>query len=66
MANQTETPRPRGRPPGPLGAGVKCTVMIPQQLHDALIEDVGPDGPPNFSQALVARLKRGKPRGRAL
>ncbi len=65
MADRTKK-RGRGRPPGPLGKGVQCSVMVPQQLHDAIIEDVGPDGPSNFSQAVVTRLKRGKPRGRAL
>lgn len=58
--------RKPGRPPGPLGVGVKCSVMIPQQLHTALIEDIRLDGHQNLSEAIVARLKRGKRRGREL
>ena len=67
MSDQTPKRGP-GRPPHPLGRGIKCAVMIPQQLHDALLEDVVRDGsgPRNFSEAIVARLRRGKPRGRAL
>ena len=58
--------RGRGRPAGPLGVGVKCTIMIPGQLHAALLEDIEQDDLKTLSEAIVGRLKRGKRRGRAL
>ena len=54
-----------GRQAHPLGVGVKTAVRIPLRLHDAIVDDAARDGV-SFSQALVKRLIRGKPRGRKL
>lgn len=54
-----------GRKAGPMGAGVQVSVRIPEKLLEALRADCDLDEV-KLGPAIVARLVRGKLRGRVL
>ena len=54
-----------GRPPHPLGTGVKTSVMIPYRLLAAMQVEANQNGT-SLSEVIISRLIRGKKRGQKL